>query len=60
MTEHEREAARPEPSNAGTYAELAAGFGVSIPVEPLETITARLSPPAAAAGTTDAFLDESR
>jgi hypothetical protein len=31
-----------------------------VPFEPLEAIAARLSPPGAPAGTTDAFLDESR
>jgi prevent-host-death family protein len=60
VTEHGREVARLVPSNAGGYGELAAAWGASIPVEALETIAARLSPPGAAAGTTDAFLDESR
>ena len=60
VTEHGREVARLLPSNAGAYGELAAAFRASIPVEPLETIASRLSPPGAAAGTTDAFLDESR
>jgi prevent-host-death family protein len=60
VTEHGREVARLVPVDAGAYAELAAGFGASVPLEPLEAIAARLSPPGALAGTTDAFLDESR
>ncbi|MGH2944803.1 MAG: hypothetical protein ACRDPC_00745 [Solirubrobacteraceae bacterium] len=42
------------------YAELASEFGASVPVEPLEAIAARLSPPGAPAGTTDAHLAEGR
>jgi prevent-host-death family protein len=60
VTEHGREVARLVPAGAGPYGELAASFGASIPTEPLEAIAARLSPPGARAGTTDAFLDESR
>ena len=60
VTEHGREVALLVPAAAGGYAELAADFGASVPVEPLETIAARISPPGAPAGTTDAFLDESR
>jgi prevent-host-death family protein len=60
VTEHGREVARLLPAAAAPYAELAATFNASVPTEPLEAIAARLSPPAAPAGTTDAFLDESR
>jgi prevent-host-death family protein len=60
VTEHGREVARLVPIAAGAYAELAADFGASVPVEQLEAIAARMSPRRAAAGTTDAFLDESR
>ena len=60
VTEHGREVARLVPANAGAYAELVATYRASIPVEPLESIAARLSPPRAAAGTTDAFHDDSR
>jgi prevent-host-death family protein len=60
VTEHGRVVARLLPAAVGGYAELAATLGASVPLEPLETIAARLSPPGAPAGTTDAFLDESR
>jgi len=60
VTEHGREVARLVPVATDAYAELAARFGATVPVEPLEAIAARLSPPDAPAGTTDAFLDESR
>ena len=60
VTEHGREVARLVPADAGAYAELASTFRASVPVEPLEVVAARLSPPGAPAGTTDAFLDESR
>jgi len=60
VTEHGREVARLVPLGADAYAELAAQFGASVPVEPLEAIAARLSPPRAAAGTTDAYLAEAR
>jgi prevent-host-death family protein len=60
VTEHGREVARLVPVATDAYAELAARFGATVPVEPLEAIAARLSPPGAPAGTTDAFLDESR
>ena len=35
-------------------------YGATVPVETLEVIAARLTPPGAAAGTTDAFLADSR
>jgi prevent-host-death family protein len=60
VTEHGREVARLVPVATDAYVELAARFGATVPVEPLEAIAARLSPPGAPAGTTDAFLDESR
>lgn len=60
VTEHGREVARLVPTAADAYADLAATFGASVPVEPLEAIAARLSSPGVPAGTTDAFLDESR
>jgi prevent-host-death family protein len=60
VTEHGREVARLVPSGVGGYAELAAEFGASVPVEPLEAIAARLAPRGASAGTTDAYLAETR
>jgi prevent-host-death family protein len=60
VTEHGREVARLVPVATDAYVELAARFGATVPFEPLEAIAARLSPPGAPAGTTDAFLDESR
>jgi hypothetical protein len=60
VTEQGREVARLLPMAEGGYAEPARELGASIPMEPLEAIAARLSPRGAPAGTTDAFLDESR
>jgi prevent-host-death family protein len=60
VTEHGRVVARLVPASTDAYAELAAQFGATVPVEPLEAIAARLSPPGAPAGTTDAYLAESR
>ena len=60
VTEHGREVARLVPATVEPYAELAARFGASVPVEPLEVIAARLAPAAAPAGTTDAYLAETR
>lgn len=60
VTEYGHEVARLVPAGTDAYAELAARFGATVPVEPLEAIAARLSPRAAPAGTTDAFLAESR
>ena len=60
VTEHGREVARLLPVAASGYADLATTFNTSVPLEPLESIAARLSPRGAPAGTTDAFLDESR
>ncbi|HKG38258.1 MAG TPA: type II toxin-antitoxin system prevent-host-death family antitoxin [Conexibacter sp.] len=60
VTEHGHEVARIVPSSTDAYADLAARFGVSPPTGRIEDIAARLSPPGAPAGTTDAFLAESR
>jgi len=60
VTEHGREVARLVPSGAGVYADLAERFGATVPTERLEDIAARLTPPGAPAGTTDAFLAEGR
>ena len=60
VTEHGREVARLVPAGADAYTELAVRFGATVPVEPLEAIAARLSPPGAAAGTTDAYLAATR
>lgn len=60
VTEHGREVARLVPSPSAAYTELAARFAASVPTERLEDIAARLRPPGAPAGTTDAFLAESR
>lgn len=60
VTEHGREVARLVPTATDAYSALASDFGASVPVEPLEGIAARLSPPGAAAGTTDAHLARDR
>jgi prevent-host-death family protein len=60
VTERGRAVARLVPSTSNAYAELASRFGATVPVERLEAIAARLSPPRAPAGTTDAFLAEDR
>jgi prevent-host-death family protein len=62
VTEHGRVVARllPAGANADAYADLAARLNASVPLEPIEAIAARLSPPDAAAGTTDAYLAEGR
>ncbi|MDX6555856.1 MAG: hypothetical protein QOD86_2051 [Miltoncostaeaceae bacterium] len=60
VTEHGRVVARLVGATSDEYAELAARFGATVPVEPLESIAARLSPAKTPAGTTDAFLAESR
>jgi prevent-host-death family protein len=62
VTERGRVVARlvPAGASADVYAELAARFGATVPVEPLEAIAMRLSPPGAPAGTTDAYLAEGR
>jgi prevent-host-death family protein len=60
VTEHGREVARLVPSSSDAYAELATRFGASPPIGSLEEIARRLSAPGAPAGTTDAYLAESR
>jgi prevent-host-death family protein len=62
VTEHGREVARLVPSGVldPAYAELAERFGATVPTEPLEAIIDRMSGTAFPAGTTDAWLAESR
>ena len=60
VTEHGREVARLMPMGTDAYADLAARFGASVPTERLEVIAGRLTPRNAPAGTTDAYLAESR
>jgi prevent-host-death family protein len=62
VTERGRVVARLVPSGAAAepYAELAARFGASVPVERLEAIAARLPARATEAGATDAYLAEAR
>jgi len=62
VTERGRVVARLVPAGAAAdpYAELAARFEASVPVERLEAIAARVRAPGAAAGTTDAYLAEGR
>jgi len=62
VTERGREVARliPAGASADRYAELGERFGATIPIGRLEDIAARLKPPGAPAGTTDAYLAESR
>jgi prevent-host-death family protein len=62
VTEHGRVVARlvPAGGSSDAYTELAEQFGASVPVETLEEIVARFAGPGAPAGTTDAFLAETR
>jgi prevent-host-death family protein len=62
VTERGRVVARliPDGPSGGGYAQLAERFGASVPVEPLETIAARLDSPGAPAGTTDRQLAAGR
>lgn len=60
VTERGRRVARLVPFADEPYAELAASTGATIPSDTLERVAARLRPPGAPAGTTDAFLAESR
>lgn len=60
VTEHGREVARLTPFAAEEYAALAARFGTTTPIGRLEQVAERLGAPGAPAGTTDAFLAESR
>lgn len=50
----------PSGANADRHARLAARFGASVPVARLESVAARLTAPGAPAGTTDAFITETR
>jgi prevent-host-death family protein len=62
VTERGREVARLVPSGptADRYGELAERFGATVPVARLQDIAARLARPSHPAGTTDAYLAESR
>lgn len=62
VTERGREVALLVPSgeNADKHARLAAQFGATVPVARLEQVAARLRPPGAPAGTTDAFIEATR
>ena len=60
VTEHGQQVARLIPFSAEVYAELSAKVGATTPTGRLEQIAARLGAPGAPAGTTDAFLAESR
>jgi prevent-host-death family protein len=60
VTEHGREVARLLPYSSEGYAELSAKAGATTPTGRLEQVAARLRVPGAPAGTTDAFLAESR
>ncbi len=60
VTERGREVARLVPTNRGSYAELGAQFGASIPSERLEDAASRLEPRGAPAGTTDDALGPGR
>ena len=62
VTERGQEVARLIPSGASAdrYVELGQRFGATIPVERLEEIADRLAPPGAPAGTTDAYIAETR
>ncbi len=62
VTERGREVALIVPSgeNAGPNARLAVRFGATVPVARLEQIASTLEAPGAPAGTTDAYLAETR
>lgn len=62
VTDRGREVGRLVPSGpaADQYTKLAQDLGASVPVSRLEEIAARLDDPGAPAGTTDAYLDETR
>jgi prevent-host-death family protein len=60
VTERGREVARLIPFSDDAYAELARKTGATVPARRLEEVAARIAPPGAPAGTTDAFLAESR
>lgn len=62
VTERGQEVARLVPSGASIdpYLELAQRMGATVPVARLEDVAARMSTPGAPAGTTDAYLAETR
>ncbi|MGH2961965.1 MAG: type II toxin-antitoxin system Phd/YefM family antitoxin [Solirubrobacterales bacterium] len=62
VTERGHEVALLVPSgeNANRHARLAVKFGATVPVARLEQVAANLTAPGAPAGTTDAYLAESR
>jgi prevent-host-death family protein len=60
VTERGREVARLVPSSTEAYAELAARFGATVPIGRIQDIVSQLPTPGTPAGTTDAFLAESR
>jgi prevent-host-death family protein len=62
VTERGREVALLVPSGqyANRHAHLAAHYGATVPVARLDRVAARLTAPGAPAGTTDAFLSETR
>jgi prevent-host-death family protein len=62
VTEHGRVVARlvPAGATADAYIDLAGRLGSTVPIEPIETIAAHLSPRLAPAGATDAYLAEGR
>lgn len=60
VTERGREVARLIPFASDAYADIATRFGASTPTGRLEEVAAQLGAPGLPAGTTDAFLAESR
>lgn len=60
VTERGEVVARLVPAGTDAYVDLAARFGASVPVESLEVIASRLSPPGRPAGTTDTALAAGR
>ncbi|MBV9818004.1 MAG: type II toxin-antitoxin system Phd/YefM family antitoxin [Solirubrobacterales bacterium] len=60
VTERGRAVARLVPAGADAYVELAAQFGATVPLEPLENIVKQITSPCRPAGTTDALLEETR
>lgn len=60
VTERGREVARLIPFASDAYADIATRFGASTPAGRVEDIAERIGAPGLPAGTTDAFLAESR
>lgn len=62
VTERGLEVARlvPTGASADRYVQLAARFGATVPIATLGDVARRLSPPGAPAGTSDAYLAETR